>query len=204
VFIGHTAFALAAKRARPSIPLAALIAVTYAPDVIEITLLALWRWAKMPAAFGSHSIPSVALGAAVVGAAYWIWRRDSLGAALLTATYASHWVADLFTGTRKPTWVGGPTLGLELYEHPPVDFALEAFVFLFAWLVFWPAGERRRRPRAIRLGVPVGLLLLQIAFNGAKRWFGIQSFKGAVSAAGVRGDPRDARIVGNEAPDWPS
>jgi len=182
VFIGHLAVALAAKRVRPSAPISALIAATYGPDVIEVTLLALWQWARMPASFGSHSIPAVALGAAVVGVAYWLWRRDAVGSALLTATYASHWVADLFTGTRKPTWAGGPSLGLELYDHPPIDFALESALFLAAWLFLWPAGDRRRRRRAVRLALPIALLLLQGAFNSARRLFGISSLKGAVTA----------------------
>ncbi len=182
MFIGHTAVALAAKRARPSVPLTALIAATYGPDVIEITLLALWRWARMPASFGSHSIPAVVLGAAFVGVAYWVWRRDAAGSALLTSTYASHWVADLFTGTRKPTWVGGPSLGLELYDYPPIDFVIEAALFLAAWFLLWPARDRRRRRRAIRVVLPITVLLLQVGFNGARRLFGITSLKGAVTA----------------------
>ena len=181
MFIGHTAFALAAKRSRPSVPLVALLAAAYGPDVIEITLLALWRWAKLQAAFGSHSIPAVVLGATVVGAVYWIWRRDAAGAALLTATYCSHWFADLFTGSGKPTWGGGPTVGLQLYDHPPIDFVLEASLFLLAWFLLWPARDRRRRPRALMIGIPAFLLLLQLSFNAATRWFGFQSLKGTVS-----------------------
>jgi len=203
VLIGHTAVALAVKRARPSIPLSALVAATYGPDVIEITLLALWRWAKMPAAFGSHSIPSVALGAAVVGAAYWIWRRDLVGATLLTGTYASHWVADLFTGSGKPTWAGGPRLGLELYEHPPIDFAVEAALFLAAWILLWPARDRRRRRRTVDLAVPAGLLVLQLIFNASQRLLGIRSLKGAITPTRTTergGDDPGARVVPNVEP----
>ena len=195
MFIGHTAIALAVKRARPSVPLPALVAATYGPDVLEITLLALWKWARVAAAFGSHSIPSVALGAAVAGAAYWIWRRDTAGAALVTAAYASHWVADLLTGTRKPTWSGGPTLGLSLYEHPGIDFALEAVLLLAAWLLCWPARDRRRRPRAAEMAVPLALLALQLVFNGSQRLFGIRSLKSAVSSAGRPGDASGAAVV---------
>jgi hypothetical protein len=194
VFIGHTAIALAAKRARPSLPLPALIAAAYGPDVIEITLLAPWRWAHVQAAFGSHSIPSVALGAAVVAAAYWIWRRDAAGAAILAATYASHWAADLFTGTGKPTWDGGPTLGLSLYEHPVLDFVVESGLLLVAWLVFWPARDRRRRPRAVYMAGPVALVLVQLAFNASDRLFGGRSIKGAVSGARGRDDAFSAAI----------
>jgi membrane-bound metal-dependent hydrolase YbcI (DUF457 family) len=194
VFIGHTAIALAAKRARPSLPLAALIAATYGPDVIEITLLALWRWAHVQAAFGSHSIPSVALGAAVVATAYWVWRRDAAGAAILAATYASHWAADLFTGTGKPTWGGGPTLGLSLYEHPVLDFVVESGLLLAAWLLFWPARDRRRSPRAVYMAGPLALVLVQLAFNASDRLFGVRSIKGAVSGARGRDDAFSAAI----------
>jgi hypothetical protein len=183
VFIGHTAVALAVKRARPTVPLPALVAAAYGPDVIEITLLALWRWANVPAAFGSHSIPSVVLGATVVAAAYWVWRRDWAGASLLAGTYASHWVADLFTGSAKPTWGGGPTLGLSLYEHPALDFAVESALLLGAWLLLWPARDRRRRPGAMYVGAPIALVLFQLVFNVSERLFGVRSVKDAVSSA---------------------
>jgi hypothetical protein len=194
VFIGHTAIALAAKRARPSVPLAVLAAATYGPDVIEITLLLLWRWARLQAAFGSHSIPSVSLGAAVVAAAYWMWRRDAPGAAMLAAVYASHWAADLFTGTAKPTWGGGPMLGLSLYDHPILDFAVESGLLIAAWLFFWPARDRRRRSRAVHMAGPVVLVLVQLVFNASERLFGVRSIKGAVSGASGRGDAFSAAI----------
>ena len=200
MFIGHTAIALAAKRARPSVPLGVLIAATYGPDVIEVTLLALWRWARFQAAFGSHSIPSVALGAAVVASAYWMWRRDVAGSALLAATYVSHWGADLFTGTAKPTWGGGPTLGLSLYDHPVLDFVVESALLLAAWLLFWPARDRRRRPRAAHLAGPVALMLVQLVFNASERLFGVRSIKDAVSGAHARGDAFSAAISRGDGP----
>jgi hypothetical protein len=200
VVIGHTAIALAAKRAHPGIPLTALIAATYGPDVIEITLLALWRWARVQAAFGSHSIPAVALGAAVVATAYGAWRRDALGAALLAATYASHWVADLFTGSEKPTWGGGPMLGLSLYAHPALDFVIESALLLAAWLFFWPAGDRRRGPRAVHMAAPVALVLVQLVFNASERLFGVRGVKGAVSGVPGRGDAFSATTGRTDGP----
>ena len=188
MFTGHIALALVAKRARPSVPIAALVAAAYGPDVIEITLLALGKWAKVPAMFGSHSIPAVVLGAAVVAGAYWLWRHDdALGAAILAATYASHWAADLLTGVGKPTWGGGPALGFNLYDRPLLDFAVESTLLVTAWLYFWPAGERRRQPRGLH-AAPLALVLLQLAFNVAKPVFGIRSVKGAVSSVHERGN----------------
>jgi hypothetical protein len=194
VLIGHTAIALAAKRARPSIPLPALVAAAYGPDVIEITLLALWRWANVQAAFASHSIPSVALGAVVVAVAYWTWRRDLAGATVVAATYASHWAADLFTGSDKPTWGGGPTLGLSLYDHPALDFVVESGLLLAAWLYFWPAHDRRRSPRTICRAAPIALLLVQLVFNASEALFDVRSIKGAISGARGRGDAFSAGI----------
>jgi hypothetical protein len=193
MFIGHTAIALAAKRARPSVPLPALLAAAYGPDVIEITLLALWRGAKVPAAFGSHSIPAVALGAVVVAVAFWIWRRDILGATLLAVTYGSHWAADLLTGSGKPTWDGGPHVGLALYEYPALDFAVESGLLLAVWILCWPA-RRRSKPRAVLVAAPVALLLVQMVFNASDWLFGVRSVKGAVSSARDRGDAFSAAI----------
>ena len=175
-------------------PLTALVAATYGPDVIEITLLALLRWAYVPAVFGSHSMPAVALGAAVVAAAYWMWRRDAAGAALLAATYTSHWAADLFTGRAKPTWGGGPTLGLSLYDHPALDFAVESGLLLAAWLFLWPARERRRTGPAMRVAGPVALLLVQLVFNASEWLFGVRSIKDLISSAPDHGNAFSAAI----------
>jgi hypothetical protein len=183
MFIGHVAIALAAKRVRQSVPLAALLAATFGPDVIEITLLVLERWRNLPTSLGSHSIPAVVLGAAVVGGAYWHWWKDWRGGAVLSGVYASHWVADLLTGGAKPTWLGGPRLGLSLYDHPTIDFVIESGLLLGAWLLLWPARERRFRLRAVQMVAPIALVLLQLVFNASEVLFGVRAIKGAVSGA---------------------
>jgi hypothetical protein len=194
MFIGHVAIALAAKRVRQSVPLAALLAASFGPDVIEITLLVLERWRNLPTSLGSHSIPAVALGGAVFGAGYWLRREDGRGGALLFGVYASHWAADLLTGSGKPTWLGGPKLGLSLYDYPALDFVVESGMMLVAWLLFWPGGDRRPRPRTVRMAAPIALVLVQLAFNAAEWLFGVRSIKGAVSGAPGRGDASSAAI----------
>jgi hypothetical protein len=196
MFIGHVAIALAGKRVRESVPLAALLVATFGPDVIEITLLAIERWQNMPTSLGSHSIPAVALGAAVVGAAYWLRRDDGRGGALLCAIYASHWAADLLTGSAKPTWLGGPRLGLSLYDHPTIDFFIESALLLGAWVFFWPARDSRYRPRAIQIAALIALVVLQLVFNASERLFGVRGIKGVISGAHGRGNAFFAAIGG--------
>jgi hypothetical protein len=193
MLIGHVAIALTAKRVRESVPLAALLAVTFGPDMIEITLLTFERWGNLPTSLGSHSIPAVVLGAAAVGAAYWIRKNDWRGGAVLSGVYASHWAADLITGTGKPTWLGGPRLGLSLYAYPSLDFVIESLLLLGAWLLVWPARNYHRR-RAVKVAVPFALVLLQLAFNASKYWFDIR-LKSAVTDARGGGDPCRAAIV---------
>lgn len=195
MLIGHVAIALAGKRMRPSVPLAALLAATFGPDLIEITLLTFERWRNLPTSLGSHSIPAVAFGASVVAAAYWRWRGDSRGAVLLFAIYASHWAADLLTGTSKPTWLGGPRVGFALYHRPALDFVIESGMLLGVWLLVWPALERRRWPRAVRMVAPIALVLAQLIFNASKGLLGVPSIKGAVSSAPGRGDASSAAIT---------
>src|SRR4051794_33647705 len=110
---GHTALALLAKRARPSVPLVVLLAAAYGCDVLEITFDVLHRTNREL----SHSLVSVVIVASVAAIAYWLARRDGAGALAVWLTYASHWPADFITGV-KPTWPGGPDVGLYLYSKP--------------------------------------------------------------------------------------
>ena len=84
-------------------------------------------------------------------------------AAALALTYASHWPADYVTGL-KPTWPGGPQVGLLLYRHSAADAVVESLVIVACWLVYVRSlpPARRRGPAALLL--PVGLIALQIAF----------------------------------------
>jgi amino acid transporter len=51
-------------------------------------------------------------------------------AAAVWLTYVSHWPADYITGL-KPTWPGGPTVGLYLYARPIPEFFVEAVVKVY-------------------------------------------------------------------------
>ena len=159
MYAGHAALALLAKAKRPRVPLALLVPIAFAPDWVE------WAFA----ASGhrnqeiSHSLVSIAIGAAIAALVYGVARTDWSGAIAVWLTYVSHWPADFVTG-RKPTWPGGPTVGLYFYTKPFVDLGIEVAVIAVCWLAYersLPAASRRRSSRWL---VPVGLVVMHIAF----------------------------------------
>ncbi len=159
MFAGHTAFALLARRARPTIPFAFLFVAAYAPDFVEIVFHTHYGRGHDPVLW-SHSWPAVgaqAALAAVVALALW---RDVRGAGIAALAVLSHWPADVLTGIDKPTWPGGPACGLYLYDHHLADFVVETGLLLAGW---WLA--RRSWPRLQRLAV-AGMVMALIAVQG--------------------------------------
>ena len=140
--------------------MAVLVPVAFGPDWIEWTLTLAGHSDRT----WSHSLVSVVLCATLVGLVYWSFSRNARDAAVVGATYLSHWPADFITGI-KPTWPGGPDVGLELYAHAVADIAVEWAIVLACWLVYRrslpPAG--RRSP--IGLLVPLGLMAMQVGFH---------------------------------------
>jgi hypothetical protein len=125
MYIGHAGAALAAKRVRKSIGLLVLLIATYTPDWVDTGLCLMGRYNDYQ--LYSHSIPAVSLFALVTFALYALVSRDLKGALVVAAVIVSHMFLDWITGY-KPTWPGGPMIGLRLYDHPIADFAVEAVV----------------------------------------------------------------------------
>lgn len=157
MYAGHAAIALLVKGLRPRISLAVLVPVAFAPDWIAWVLDAAGHHNRLL----SHSLVSVALGAAAVGVCYWAIRRTPGDAFALALTYMSHWPADFITGL-KPTWPGGPHVGLLLYEHPAADVLLESAVILLCWLVYVRSLPPARRRSLVTKLIPAGLIALHI------------------------------------------
>lgn len=166
MFTGHAAIALFAKRAHPTLPLWLLLAAAYASDGIELFLNLLRVPDYRVVALISHSIVGDLVFATGLGLLWLLFRRDASGALLLGATLLSHWPADFLTGQRKPTWPGGPEVGLFLYEHNVLDFVIEGALLLVAW--WWlralPAATLLRWRRAT-LAFPLMLLPVQATYN---------------------------------------
>lgn len=169
MYVGHVGLALALRAERAAPPLAVLVLAAQGPDWIEVALEATGRAWVNPAR-SPHALPWVAAGAlvvAVVAGALAQRRRAPVGrwATLTALAYASHWPADYVTGI-KPTWSGGPMVGLGLYGRPGLDLALEAMVAAagwWAWRRALPSGAPRTRGRALAWALLAVLLLLQLA-----------------------------------------
>jgi len=159
VYAGHAALALLAKAKRPRVPLAVLVPVAFAPDWIEWIFTAFGRRNQEI----SHSFVSIGIGATLVALIYGLSRRDRSGAFIVWLTYASHWPADFFTGL-KPTWPGGPTVGLYLYKQPLADAAIEFAVIALCWLAYRQSIPAVARQRAIGWLMPLGLVAMHVAF----------------------------------------
>jgi len=97
-------------------------------------------------------------------------RRRLIGAAvvlvIIGGVIVSHMLLDWITGY-KPTWPGGPMIGLEWYAHPILDFAAEGLVIAIGTLLYartLPARQRPWRDVSIMFGA---LLILQLTIDVA-------------------------------------
>ena len=158
---GHVGIALAGKGLRQSIPLWVLLLATQLPDWVD-SAVCVSGISSPPSAMLSHSLPAIAVLGGVLTLLYYGVVRDGAGAGLVGLIVISHAVADYATGL-KPTWPGGPTIGLQLYQQPAIDFMIEAAVIVIGWIVWRRSlAEPRRRSSPVMLML-IALLLLQLA-----------------------------------------
>src|ERR1700675_2801822 len=146
MYIGHLGVALAGKGLRRTAPLWLLIVATQGCDWVQA--VACVAAPGGPSAMWSHSFAAVAALAAALSLVAYLLTGDR-GIAALTGTVAvSHLLADYVTGV-KPTWPGGPMIGLDLYAHPVGDLAFETVVLIVGWLFY----RRSLPPRARSSGL---------------------------------------------------
>ncbi len=155
MYIGHIGAALAAKRVRTSIGLLVLLIATYSPDWVDSGLCLTGKY--NPNGMLSHSIPAIALFASIGSAAYAIVTRDRKAAIVVAAVIVSHMLLDWITGY-KPTWPGGPMIGLQLYDYPVADFIAEGMVIAIGAVLYARTLPPRRRPW-IEISIMLGVLL---------------------------------------------
>jgi hypothetical protein len=168
MYIGHVGAALAAKRVRVSVSLLVLLIATYTPDWVDTGLC--FAGGYNEGEMLSHSIPAIVVFAVVGFATYALIMRDVMGGLLVGAVITSHILLDWITGI-KPTWPGGPTIGLQLYSHPIADFVAEAVVITIGAFIYARTLPPRRRPW-LDLSIMLGALLaLQLTIDVAHLLF---------------------------------
>lgn len=164
MYIGHVGAALAAKRVRASIGLLPLLIATYTPDWVDTGMCLAGTYD--PRGMLSHSVPAVLAFALLGFTVYAAATRDWTGALVIAAVIVSHMFLDWITGY-KPTWPGGPMIGLRLYEHPIADFIAEGATIFIGVLAYARTLPPRHRPWvdvSIMLGA---LLVLQLTIDVA-------------------------------------
>ena len=158
---GHVGIALAGKGFRPAIPLWVLLVATQLPDWTDAAVCVVGI-ASPPSAILSHSLPAVAVLGSALALLYYGASRDGAAAGLVGLTVLSHALADYATGL-KPTWPGGPVIGLGLYGQPAVDFVLEGVVIAIGWVIYRGSIDEARRRSSPVVLMLIALLLLQLA-----------------------------------------
>ncbi len=160
MYAGHIGVALGAHGIRRTIPVWFLIVASQLPDWADAGFCLANVRPPVPGIL-SHSIPAVTVLAIAAAIACAIALRDRAGMLLVAAVVVSHALGDYLTGL-KPTFPGGPMIGLRLYHRPVIDFVIEASVIVAGWLLYRRSLEPERRhsqPVYTLLGM---LLLFQV------------------------------------------
>ena len=164
MYVGHAGVALGAKRYAPAVTLAALIFAAYLPDWVDAALCVSGRYHD--AQMLSHSVPAVLVLALLAGAAQ--LRRTDRGAILVVvAVVISHVLLDYITGI-KPTWPGGPLIGLQVYSTPILDFVVESAVIVTGWTLYRQTVPNAGRGFSSPNAMLIALLLMQAVVDGQR------------------------------------
>jgi len=160
MYAGHVGIALGAHGFRKSVPLLALIIASQLPDWTDAGLCIANLRSGTPGLY-SHSFAAIAVLAALAALTYWLTAREAEGAYVLAAMVVTHAAGDWITGL-KPTWPGGPLIGLQLYHYPLLDFVLEATVIVIGWWLYRKSLLPEKRSSAPTLALPGALLAFQL------------------------------------------
>ena len=132
-----------------------MLVACVAPDLVDITLAL--AGVCNPYGLYSHTVPSVALQAAVLGGGALLVTGSRATAAASALMVFLHLPPDLVTG-HKIFWPGGPMTGLYLYKYPLLDFLVEAPILIIGW---WLLRRSRGAP-----GWATSVLALVVLLTG--------------------------------------
>jgi membrane-bound metal-dependent hydrolase YbcI (DUF457 family) len=165
MFIGHYAAALVGKRMSTRPSLGWLFAACQLPDLlwpiflltgVERVSIDPGNTAFTPLAFDyypwSHSLLMDVVWGVLLGALYFLLKRDKRGAALVAALVVSHWILDWITHRPDMPLLpdNGRLLGLGLWNNVSATFAVEGLFFIIA--VWSYSSMTSARDRVGRIG----------------------------------------------------
>lgn len=141
MIVGHVGVAAATRSAWRRVSLPWLLVACASPDIVDVALAL--AGVCNPYGLYSHTVHSVALQAAVMGGAALLATGSRATAFASALMVFLHLPPDLVTG-HKIFWPGGPMLGLYVYQHPLLDFLIEAPILIIGW---WLLRRSRSAPR---------------------------------------------------------
>jgi hypothetical protein len=159
MFAGHLAVALGARTIEPRPSLGALVAATYALDLLWPLFLLLGietvRIHPGDTAFTnleftrypwSHSLLVVLMWGLAGAATAWIALRHRRAALIIGAVIISHWLLDFVTHRPDlPLWPDGPKVGLGVWNSVAGTILVEGLLYLGAIAVYVRATKPRDR-----------------------------------------------------------
>jgi hypothetical protein len=181
MFVGHLGVALAAKRAAPRAPLAALVAGAFGLDLlwpillltgIERVRIVPGDTAFTPLAFDyypwSHSLSMALIWAILAGRVAARVLRNVPAGLFIGLAVASHWLLDFVTHVPDlPLWPGGPRVGLGLWNSVGMTLVVEGALFVGAIAIYLRATTARN---ATGTWAFWGLVALTTAIWGSGPW----------------------------------
>ena len=159
MYAGHVALGISAKRWAPIVPLWLLILASQLPDWMDAAVCAARPGTLNPAML-SHSFYAIAAMAAFGAIVGKLFYGSWYIAKILALLVVSHLIGDFVTGL-KPTWPGGPLIGLRLYSRPALDFVFESFVIFWGWWMYRSTFRPAKRDSSAMRTMLVGLIALQ-------------------------------------------
>lgn len=149
------------RRRTSTVLLLALLAASVAPDILDTVYFLLGFCS--PYGLFSHTLYVVALQAGVLGGMSFLVTGSRATALSFAGVVLLHLPADLITG-HKIMIPGGDLIGLYLYAHATLDWAVETPLALLGW---WLLRRSGRAPTwASSIGAAVFLVILQTAVAG--------------------------------------
>ena len=145
MFIGHFGLSFAAKKAAPKVSLGTLFIATQFVDILWPFLLVfnIEKVAIVPGYTQSnaldflyfpytHSLLAGVIWGMVVGAIYWLIKRDKQGAIVIGLCVLSHWFFDLIVHTvdLPLSPFTDVKFGLGLWNHVAISLTIETIIYL--------------------------------------------------------------------------